>query len=207
MATILCFGDSNTWGTSPEGARYSEQQRWTGILANNLSTTDHIIEAGQPNRTLVANFPFMGQVSGCKYLMSYLVDHRPDLVVIMLGTNDVKKRFALTAEKISIVLGELAIKVMNFTYEKPNLKNKVLIVAPPPIYEVGNYKSIYKDGSLKSQALAAFFAKKADEIGCGFFDAGAVIKACDQDGVHWQADQHHIFAVALAKKISSVLSE
>lgn len=66
---ILCFGDSNTWGLNPiTGKRFDENTRWTSLLAKNLGCDFTVIEAGQPNRTLVYNPPFDGVLSGVSYL-------------------------------------------------------------------------------------------------------------------------------------------
>jgi lysophospholipase L1-like esterase len=45
---ILCFGDSNTFGISPvDGKRLAECERWPGMLAELLGSSDHlVIEAG-----------------------------------------------------------------------------------------------------------------------------------------------------------------
>jgi len=89
MASILCFGDSNTWGTSPSGNRYNEAERWTALLANNFAGQHTIIEAGQPNRTLVHNAPFssdepgkqLKKKSGIRYINPYLIEYQPDVVL------------------------------------------------------------------------------------------------------------------------------
>ena len=37
MRTILCYGDSNTWGSDPEtGERCAEDVRWPGVLSKRL---------------------------------------------------------------------------------------------------------------------------------------------------------------------------
>jgi lysophospholipase L1-like esterase len=38
MRTILCYGDSNTWGYEPAtGNRFPEDVRWPGVLAESFS--------------------------------------------------------------------------------------------------------------------------------------------------------------------------
>ena len=45
MKTILCFGDSNTWGFRPDGiGRFEWEARWPGILQRELSGYARIIE-------------------------------------------------------------------------------------------------------------------------------------------------------------------
>ena len=52
MKTILCFGDSNTWGYNPENRqRFGPDERWTGILRNSLGEDYRVIEEGLNGRT------------------------------------------------------------------------------------------------------------------------------------------------------------
>ena len=53
MKTILCFGDSNTYGYRPDtGKRYAEDTRWTGILREKLKDRKiEVIEEGLVGRT------------------------------------------------------------------------------------------------------------------------------------------------------------
>ena len=95
MKRILCFGDSNTWGWNPANKeRFDENSRWTGILKNKLGENYDIIEEGLNGRTTVWDDPIEGYKNGKKHLPSCLESHRPlDIVVLMLGTNDLKSRF------------------------------------------------------------------------------------------------------------------
>ncbi len=215
MTTILCFGDSNTWGISPDDrSRFNEVERWTGVLSTLLGEKFHLIEAGQPNRTLVKNFPFDGDNPGITYLASYLLESLPDLVIIMLGTNDLKKRFDLSPKEISEAMSDLATQVMTFSgkaktkaHQFGYLKTettKLLIVSPPAIFEVGNYSKIYEGGTVKSKGLAYYYEHQACKLGCDFFDADQVITSCEKEGIHWPKDQHLLFAQAIYTKIVSM---
>ena len=217
MATILCFGDSNTWGISPTGNRYKETERWTTLLANHLvdkSAGQHtIVEAGQPNRTVVHNAPFSGDVvdsqiqgkSGIRYLKPYLSEYQPDVVLIMLGTNDLKKRYGLTAKEIEQGMHRLVKQTLNFDYADESSAAKVLIICPPPIYEVGAYVKMYAGAAKKSEELAKHYLQIANALDCYFFDAGLIIQSCSKEGIHWQVNQHRLLADALAKQITNIL--
>ena len=102
---ILCFGDSNTWGYAPVSAdRYPADVRWTGVMAHLLGDRFHVTEEGQNGRTTVWDDPLEGgHKNGLVYLTACLESHHPiDLVILMLGTNDLKARFSLTALDISL---------------------------------------------------------------------------------------------------------
>jgi lysophospholipase L1-like esterase len=109
---ILCFGDSNTWGYNPENAeRFGSGIRWTGILQAELGTHYSIIEEGLNARTTVFTDPVEGtriDRNGRNHLAVLLESHRPiDVVIVMLGLNDLKRRFAVSALDIAQGAGEL----------------------------------------------------------------------------------------------------
>ena len=109
MKTILCFGDSNTWGFIPESitapfpARHPHDVRWTGILARELGPNLRVIEEGQNGRTTVHDDPFAAARNGKLVLPAILESHKPlDLVVLMLGTNDLKNVFGVSPGEIAM---------------------------------------------------------------------------------------------------------
>ena len=109
MKTILCYGDSNTWGYNPRTQdRFPIAERWTGVLAHKLGAEFRVVEEGLNGRTTVWDDPIEGYKNGKEYLIPCLESHRPiDLVVIMLGTNDLKKRFSVSAYDIAQSVGVL----------------------------------------------------------------------------------------------------
>ncbi|OUS70678.1 hypothetical protein B5G52_13565 [Pseudoalteromonas sp. A601] len=193
---ILCFGDSNTFGVSPlDGKRLPAHERWPGILAERLGSEYLVIEAGQPNRTLVNNPPFSGDKSGVKYLKPYLEAQPLDVVIIQLGTNDLKARFALSAIDIGKALEELilAIKALYHCKKIP----KIIIISPPKVHEVGSYKSIYAGAGKKAEQLSIEFKAAGDRHTCEFIDAFSLIGACESEGVHWPYKAHKLLAKQL----------
>ena len=186
---ILCFGDSNTFGISPvDGKRLSETERWPTLLKQQLGTGFEVIEAGEPNRTLVNNLPFMGDKSGIKYLKPYLEAHTVDVVIIQLGTNDLKARFALSAIDIGKALEELILAIKAFYHCKTI--PKIIIISPPKVHEVGSYKSIYAGAGKKAEQLSIEFKAAAERHTCEFIDAFLFIKPCQYEGVHWPSCEH-----------------
>ena len=48
MTTILCYGDSNTYGYNPvNGLRYPKDVRWTGVLQKLLGEKKVVMEEQQ----------------------------------------------------------------------------------------------------------------------------------------------------------------
>lgn len=98
MKNVLCYGDSNTHGyDGVTGGRFPWGVRWTSLVQEALKEEQvRIIEEGQNGRTTVWDDPIEGMKSGLKYLIPCLESHSPlDVVVLMLGTNDIKQRFSL----------------------------------------------------------------------------------------------------------------
>ncbi|MGX4583057.1 SGNH/GDSL hydrolase family protein [Paenibacillus chitinolyticus] len=209
--TILCFGDSNTWGADPQnrGVRFPADVRWTGVLRKELGEGYDIVEEGLPGRTTVWTDPIDGIMSGKEYLTSCLLSHRPlDLVVIMLGTNDLKERFSVSALDIAMSTLSLA-GLVKTTFSRPGITivPQVLILVPPPIKETGLFAGMFKGGEEKSKQLSEAFAMLSPYTDASIMDASTVIVSSDADGIHFEAEQHLKLGSAVAEKIKSMLVE
>lgn len=97
MKTILCYGDSNTWGMVPmvsltSSARHIQADRWPSSVQARLGASFQIIAEGLNGRTTVFDDPIDGaHENGRSYLLPFLESHAPsDAVIIILGTNDLK---------------------------------------------------------------------------------------------------------------------
>jgi lysophospholipase L1-like esterase len=207
MATVLCFGDSNTWGTVPgESRRYNERERWPALL-NHILPNVNVIEEGQQGRSIVHNNPFQGDQNGQRYLKDCLEKCAADLVLILLGTNDLKKRYAISADTVAQNAASLAKETLRFKGSSANKTTKVLLIAPPPVYEVGFYAKMYQGAAVKSLELAERYAHYAQVVDCGFFDAGSIVTSCTDEGIHWQVEQHQLLATALAPIVIDMLAD
>ena len=138
---ILCYGDSNTWGYIPgsDHERYNENTRWTRLLSTKLGEDFEIIEEGLNSRTLISNDPRPGKEgkSGYDYLIPCLDSQDPiDLVVLMLGTNELKYTNNKTPEEIGEILEEKFVKtILNRKSQISNNYPKLLLVTPPLVNE------------------------------------------------------------------------
>ena len=206
MRTILCFGDSNTHGTIPMPdlaglGRFGHEGRWPSVMGAALGVGYEVINEGHPGRTTVLDDPMEGEHrSGLRVLPSLLESHQPlDMVIIKLGTNDLKNCFHVSAADISFFLDRLVRVLQGFD---PAVK--VLVVAPPPIIEVGCLAEMFAGGAAKSQGLAAAIKAMTGRLGAGFFDAGSVIKVSPVDGIHYEAGDQVALGRALAGKVREV---
>lgn len=168
-----------------------------------LGSKDYlIVEEGQPGRTTVHDDPIEGEKNGLTYLLPCLESHHPDLVIILLGTNDLKARFNLSAEDVSRGAARLVETVQKFHHYMMKKPPAVLLVAPPPIKEIGYFADMFAGGEEKSLNLGKHFFDRAKELGCDFMDSKGLIESCSKEGIHWQLRSHHIYCCNRASSVS-----
>lgn len=202
MKRILCYGDSNTYGTPPmarlnEDERFGPEVRWPRVMARELGDGFEIIEEGLPGRTTCHPDPLDGAfMDGLAVLPAILKSHKPlDLVIFLLGTNDMKHHFAVTGFGVGAGLRNLALCVPQFA---PGAR--VLIACPPPPFEAGCLAELFAGASERGKSMAHWAAHFASETGSAFFDAGQVISCDPLDGVHYSAEAHKELGKALAAR-------
>jgi lysophospholipase L1-like esterase len=207
MKTIICFGDSNTWGYNPAGgARYSMKERWGSILREELGRNYYVIEEGHCGRTTVFDDPVGEYKSGKHYIIPCIESHSPvDLVIIFLGTNDLKKRFSLAAIDIANGAGILAKMIQKSNAGPEWSAPKVLLIGPPVIKEVGIFAESFEGGEEKSYKFSKHFNTISLQLGCEFLDASQIIKSSDIDGIHLEVSEHKKLGVAVAEKVQEIL--
>ena len=207
MKTILCFGDSNTWGSDPAGGpRFDLHTRWPGVLRDQLGDGYWVIEEGQGGRTTVWDDPIEGYKNGKEYLIPCLHSHRPlDLVIIMLGTNDLKMRFSVSAFDIANSAGVLVNVVQKSDAGRDAAAPPVLLIAPPPVATLTGFRQMFAGAPEKSRQFGAEYARVAAEFGCAFLDAGTVIRSSDLDGIHFEPGEHKKLGEAVAARVRELL--
>ncbi len=209
MKTILCYGDSNTWGYVPgTAARYSRTERWPGVLQNALGPDVQVIEEGLNARTTVMDDPIRGGAikNGMTYLRPCLESHAPlDLVILMLGTNDLKHRFGFSAYDIAANVAALVGVIQQSGCGPQGKAPAVLMIAPPHLAKLTALADLFAGAAEKSRELASHYRAFATQLGCRFLDAGIVVESSPIDGVHWAADQHARFGTVIAEIAQSII--
>ena len=211
MKNILCFGDSNTWGYSPQdGIRFSLDIRWTGVLQKSLGPSYRIIEEGLNGRTIFVNEEgkeARSLRSGSDVLPVILESHRPlDLVIVMLGTNDLKEEFELTVKEIAQGAKTLCEMILRSEYLVENLP-KILLISPTYIGStiMPDQDEFFNQARKKSYQFAEHYQRVANELGIHFLDAAKIVSASEGEGVHWDAEQHVKFGKELKIIIEKIL--
>lgn len=207
MKTIVCFGDSNTWGYDPATkGRFAPDTRWTGVLQATLGDGYRVIEEGLNGRTTTVDDPITPYRNGRDYLPPCLESHAPvDLITIMLGTNDLKERFRRSASDIAESAGVLASMAKLSGCGPAGGAPQVLLIAPPPVATLTDFAEMLEGAEEKSKRFAHFYQKRAERLGVHFLDAGSVIRSSDLDGIHFEAAEHAKLGRAVAEKIRSIL--
>lgn len=213
--SILCFGDSLTWGWIPveygvPTSRYPLHQRWTGILAAELGDGYRVIEEGLSARTTSADDPNDPRLNGSQYLPTALASHLPlGLVIIMLGTNDTKPFYNRTPFDIAYGMAKLVGQVQGSAggvatlYPSP----KCLVVAPPPLAPIPDpfFQGMFAGGHEKSTQLADQYRQLANFMKVDFLNASDFVVTGGVDGIHFTVENNHALGLAIAKKVREML--
>lgn len=206
MKKILCYGDSNTWGDPPGSiGRFPINVRWTGVLQQKLGKDFQVIEAGRCGRTTSFDDPTEADLNGLVSLPEILETYSPiDLLVIMLGTNDLKDCFQASVAEITNGIEELIQIAENFKLNK----KQILVTCPAPITATNNQEvsALFSKGLEKSKDLASAFKLLCQKQNCSYLDAGDFIESSSIDGIHLDEENHERLATALHIKISQVLA-
>ena len=207
MKTILCYGDSNTWGYDPASSdRFSRDVRWTRVLGRELGDGYEVIEAGLNGRTTVWDDPIDEYKNGKEQLIPCLTTHKPlDLVIIMLGTNDLKMRFSVSAFDIAKSAGVLVGMTQKSETGLDNGSPAVLLIAPAPVGKLTDFAEMFQGAEAKSRKFPGHYRLIAEEYGCDFLDAGEIIVSSDLDGIHFEASEHQKLGKAVAAVVKNIL--
>ena len=173
----ICFGDSNTYGYDPRsylGVRYIPDSRWVDILAVETGWT--VYNMGQNGREIPAAAP------------DFPAD--TDLLIVMLGTNDLLQGRSpeQAAEKLNRFLSGISLD-----------RNKILLIAPPPV-QLGAWvpnQQLIDDSRTFAQLCQAL----TEQLGTRFADAVKWAIPLAYDGVHFTEQGHRAFAAGLLEEL------
>lgn len=205
VKTILCYGDSNTFGTNPHGGRWDFDIRWTGRIQKILGPYYRIIEEGCGGRTTVWNDDLEPHRNGKEYLPVALSTHKPiDVVILMLGTNDFKARFKAMPKDIAEGIRQLVEMIQTYPYGDFYTVPQIVLVSPIYIgdgIENSTFSGFDNSAVDKSKLMADLIKKVADNMKCHFMDAAIYASPSEYDSLHLEAEEHEILAEAIATKI------
>ena len=207
MRRILCFGDSNTYGYAPDGQRYEADSIWPGIMGKLLGDRFEVIADGKNGRTIAFDDPYMEGCNGMLDIEASLEANAPlDLVVLMLGTNDLKKYFDATPAQIAQNLKAMCELIRQKTDAKlliasPMLLGDEIEFSPTLSLEFGRAQIDY------SFDFAPQFSKVAQEVGAGFIDLAVVAVSSGADCLHLMPEEHQQIGAAMKDKVMEAFAE
>lgn len=203
MKTIICYGDSNTWGFDPvTQQRFARSIRWTGRLQAMLGDEYLVIEEGLNGRTTFLDDPAFPGRNGLSNIDICMQTNAPaDVVIIMLGTNDAKRHLKATPFTVAKGVEMTVSRIRREGYGPDGCDPQILIISP---IEIGQAVSDLSTGSEfdrhsaeLSKEFAAALKTVADGLGCGFINAAQLTAADEHDAVHLNAQGHAALAEAV----------
>ncbi|WP_048646148.1 SGNH/GDSL hydrolase family protein [Nitratireductor soli] len=210
MKTILCYGDSLTWGYDPAGpGRHAFEDRWPSVLQRALGDDARVIAEGLNGRTTAYDDHLSGaDRNGARLLPTLLTSHAPlDLVIFLLGSNDMKSFVCGSAFGARQGMRRLVDIVLRHDYPVEQRPPALLIVSPPargPSQDPET-DAIFADALRETTRLAGFYRQLCDEVSCGFFDAASVAKPSPIDGLHLDAENTRAIGAGLAPIVKDML--
>jgi lysophospholipase L1-like esterase len=216
--TILCYGDSNTWGYVPSNKklpnpeRYPRSSRWTGLLQNLLGEHYYVVEEGLNSRTTNLDYHVPPDRNGKTYLPPCLYTHAPiDLVILALGGNDLKAYFNRSPEQVRDGLAELVSIIQTSSYGREMLNvPDILILSPPTVQPVAETFldeegiAIFAGASEKARKLVKLYAALAKQQSCYFLDISEAVSTSSTDGLHFDVEGHRILSHLICEKIKAI---
>lgn len=214
---IVCLGDSNTHGVCADPGdcadgkgRFNEDERWPCLLQKALGEAYLVLEEGLNGRTTVFDDPFSEGRRALDYVTPCLQSHGPvDLLILMLGTNDVKARFNASAACIGMGMSRLvnkAIQTGSWGEKGPN----ILVIAPPHIHsemdQSAGAATMGPGCPEKSRELAHYYRLYCQKPGVQHLDAQALGCEFNQiDHMHLTKKGHATLAEHLIQLIPQLI--
>jgi lysophospholipase L1-like esterase len=208
MRTVLCYGDSNTWGYLAMSAdRLDRWERWPGVLQHELGEDVHVVEEGLTGRTTMFEAPGQPGRSGLEFLPIALETHAPlDLVILALGVNDlfvpgVTARWA--ARGIETLVEAIRSSGAGIDGQPP----AILVMAPPPVGPMpAEWEADAPRAREESRRLGDEFRTICEPLGVPVLDLAEVCQANPLDGVHFGQEEHHAIGLAVADRLHRLLA-
>lgn len=207
MKTVLCYGDSNTYGYDPRnGLRYQKAIRWTTILQNLLGDEYEVVVEGLNGRTTAYDRPDGAFKNGLSYLTACLGSNKPlDYIIFMLGTNDCNADLNLSSKDIANGMEKLIETALSETEWMQDNRPDIIIVVPAAIgdnYQTSPFAYQLNDDSIrKSHEIGPLYKEIAQKHNCKFLDCTNILEVSSIDSEHLTENGHSKLAELLAQLI------
>ncbi len=167
----------------------------------------HVIEEGQNGRTTVHEDPTaVASRNGRTHLPVVLESHKPiDVVVLMLGTNDLKTIYSAPPQDIASGAGLLAKIVLASDAGPRGKAPRVLLICPPAVGDFSELPDLaerFAGAREKSLRFPALYELVAAQLGADFLNAQEIVQPSPLDGLHLDAASHSALGEAVARLFS-----
>jgi lysophospholipase L1-like esterase len=209
LPVVLCYGDSNTHGADPAGGdRFGRDVRWPGVLAGMLDGEARVIEEGLNGRTTIHDDPYVEGRNGRTYLLPCLRSHMPvDVLVLMLGSNDLKPMFTAAPYEVALGVDSLVLLAQASGCGPGGGAPGILLIAPPALSETSERSDLW--GFTGRQALGRelprLYRTVAETRSIAFLDASEFVAGDPADGVHLAPSSHATLARVVAAAVRPLL--
>ncbi|MEP7454183.1 SGNH/GDSL hydrolase family protein [Phyllobacterium sp. SB3] len=210
MKTVLAFGDSLTWGAIPasRGARHAYQDRWPSVLEAGLPNVRVICEGLMGRTTCFDDADATIDRNGSHILPILLATHAPlDLVIIMLGTNDLKPEICGNADGAAAGMRKLVHIIQTCPFGPGQTVPQILLVAPPRFANAmpANISPAGGRSIAESLRLSKLYRQVAKECSATFFDSDSCAIVSPIDGVHLDAVNTQAIGTALIPVVAGLV--
>lgn len=209
MKTIMCFGDSITWGQDPvTRQRLNFAERWPGVVQGILGSRGRVIEEALCDRSTVWDDPYVEGRNGMAMLATLLESHAPvDLLIIMLGTNDFQRHLNKSADDVALGCGALINLAQSSRSGPAGDRPAVLAIAPPALGNLNAFAKLYFAGKEEQSRLLAERLRIVTQTSrCHWMDASSVVSSSETDGVHLDRADHAQLGAAIAQRCVDILA-
>jgi lysophospholipase L1-like esterase len=205
VKSILCYGDSITWGYNPkDGTRFEYFHTWPAVMEKSLGSGYRVITEAITGRTTCWDLPYAPYRNGKEFLPMLLESHSPlDLVIVMLGLNDLMKLVGKSADESAWGLLSLVRIILSPVFG--GIPPKILIIAPPTIGNLSALnKMAYEGMEEESKKLVECYKEIAEVTKSEFLDSNKYLKVSEIDGIHPLPEHYKVFGKAVADKVKGM---
>ena len=222
---IMVYGDSNSFGWVKDAngvvGRYPADVRWPDKMGMLLGDEYEVIVEALGGRTTNLDCPVKSGpglvpgagMNGAEYLPAALASHMPlDMVIIMLGTNDLMVQHGRKAFDIAMGVGELVSIVTNAGWQKRTsyAVPKVLVLCPPKVNDKkeGPNQKRFAGALERMEALPGMLQAVTKAAGVDFFDVATVVPFGEApDDIHLTPKNHATVAKAVAAEVKKIFAK
>jgi len=198
MKTILCYGDSNTWGRKAGSTRFPRDEQWVNKLQTKLGEDCLVVQEGLSAR-IAGNYetekPWLNGQD--PFVAIFLTASPVNVVVIALGTNDLKVQYNQYAQGVVDNLLWYQTSIMRLVETNQNIIPAVIYLLPP---NFENREGHHRDENLHRDIIAKFQELVPSEQAIIFDDL-----EMDVDGVHFTTAAHNRVADKVYEKLKELL--